>query len=211
MPTERVPCKKCGASILTVTFERTEGLCMPCSQSRNRPHIPHVVDEDGFTIAYTVTPSWGRCRRVYLIDSDSEGYQVHFQAASDLPENIRPNVSERHRVYPEHPTSINRLDTTSWLSLRSYVDGLSLPVLGEFTGGFDGTHYCLRIERAMTSIEFHWWLNLPDRWLPLLDITRILAHPFASPEYDDSRPRRTEAECAAGKPTGSLLSSDDSP
>lgn len=33
--TEKLPCNKCGVEILPDTFERTGGMCMPCSQGKD--------------------------------------------------------------------------------------------------------------------------------------------------------------------------------
>ncbi len=154
---------------------------MPCQAVQYQSRTPLTDDEHDFAIAYTQCPSWGRSRRVYLLDSGAEGGHLHFQSAADLPEDIQFRRNERNRIFPEHPVTKLSFDAASLSKMESFAEGLSLPLLlGEFIGGFDGTRHYLRIERAMTAVEFHWWEDLPERWLPLEKIISVLVNPFES-------------------------------
>jgi hypothetical protein len=174
----RIPCGNCGATVLPATFERTEGLCMPCKQAQRLPIVAHAKDLDGFTIAYTERPSWGRSQRVYLLDADDLGHFIIFQSADALPNDPTHRSFKPHQIYSTYPNQQERLSPQSWATLRGYVDSLTVPILGDFTGGLDGTHYYLRIDRSMTSVEFHWWMDLPDRWSCLTNIIEMLTGPF---------------------------------
>jgi hypothetical protein len=51
MPSPKTTCRFCNAEILVTTSQRTDGLCMPCSQGARYRHVAYLTIEDFFAKA----------------------------------------------------------------------------------------------------------------------------------------------------------------
>lgn len=168
MPIQRIPCTKCGAMILPTTASATGGLCMPCRNAELRPPVTRDSSEQLLRVTYSVRHHRGGFSRVYQLTEEDGKFVIRYQNGSELPRQFEFRRTDLHQLYLEHPFTETVISSEEYHRITDHLRGLQLSVVGDATGGFDGTDYALKIESMMTTLEFRWWLGLPKQWKPHL-------------------------------------------
>ena len=152
--------------ILPSTGDATGGICMPCKNATLVPAATTEREEDWLTISFTICPHRGGFSKVYQLTHKPKDDTpiIRYQNGRGLPAENHPLRVGFHKIFEGHPYTENAVEPEKYQEIVSHLDGLSLPVIGGATGGFDGTDYALEVRNMMTSIEYRWWLDLPKEW-----------------------------------------------
>lgn len=88
MPEPRANCQKCGADIMQITYDLTEGYCMPCANERARadkpissyvskrnpkPILSHSKPAEGVILSASYFPGWNPDLTSWIIQINKEG------------------------------------------------------------------------------------------------------------------------------------------
>ncbi len=182
---QKVPCKQCGEPVVPAGARLNSGLCNACKNRKLKAERNADAVSDAFTLTYTVRPGWGRPGKIYQLSYQSrkDGPVIRFQNTSSLPPEKRKEDAAFNQLFEEYHFLESRLDMAKYHEIASHLQDLSLPLVADMTGGWDGTDYGIRVSNGRTVVEYRWYHDVPKQWKKKLKpvITELVA---LSPEHE---------------------------